>query len=53
MQQLEANQLKPALQSFQKALIIYQDIKNRKGEGWALGSLGLVYSELQDYPQSN
>ena len=52
MQQLEANQLEAALQSFQKALTIYQDIKNRRGEGAVLAGLGLVYSGLQDYPKA-
>ena len=52
IQQIEANQLESALQSFQKALTIYRDVKNRKGEGWALGSLGLIYFELQDYPKA-
>ncbi|MEO0966756.1 MAG: tetratricopeptide repeat protein, partial [Cyanobacteria bacterium J06639_18] len=51
-QQLKANQLKLALQSVQKALIIYRDIKNRRGEGFALAFLGSVYSGLQDYPQA-
>ena len=51
-QQLEANQLEPALKSFQKALIIYRKIKNPKGEGGTLLILGLVYSRLQDYSQA-
>ncbi|KST63861.1 CHAT domain-containing tetratricopeptide repeat protein [Mastigocoleus testarum] len=52
IQQVGANQLEAALQSFQKALIIYREIKNPKGEGWALASLGLIYFELQDYPKA-
>ncbi len=52
MQQIEANQLESALQSFRKAQTIYRDIKNPKSEGWALASLGLIYFELQDYPKA-
>ncbi|BAY81480.1 TPR repeat-containing protein [Calothrix parasitica NIES-267] len=52
IQQIEANQQEAALQSFQKALTIYRDVKNSKGEGWALASLGLINFELQDYPKA-
>ena len=52
IQQIEANQLESALQSFQKALTIYRDVKNAKGEGWSLASLGFIYFESQDYPKA-
>ncbi len=52
IQQFKANQFEAALQSFQKALIIFREIKNRKGEGWTLAGLGFTYFELQDYPKA-
>ena len=51
-EQVQANQLQAALQSFQKALFIYRNIKNRKGEGGTLLGLGLLYKNLQDYPKA-
>ncbi|MBD2776397.1 CHAT domain-containing protein [Iningainema sp. BLCCT55] len=51
IQQFQAHLLETALQSFQKALIIYRNIKNRRGEGFALLGLGLVNSRLPDYPK--
>ncbi len=51
-QQYQANQLEAALQSFQKALIIYRDIKNREFESLALFGLGMVHDRLQDYPKA-
>ena len=50
--QLEANQLKAGLQSFQKSLIIYRDTKNRKGEGVSLIGLGIIYSQSQNYSKA-
>jgi tetratricopeptide (TPR) repeat protein len=52
VRQLQDNQLEAALKSFQKALTIYQNIKNRKGEGITLASLGFVYYGLRNYPQA-
>ena len=46
MQQYQADQLRAALNSWQQALQIYRALKNRKGEGWALGMLGFAYSSL-------
>ncbi|KST63899.1 hypothetical protein BC008_16265 [Mastigocoleus testarum BC008] len=51
-QHFKANQLEAALQCFQKALIIFRDIKNRKGEAMVLANLGSVYSVWQDYPKA-
>jgi len=42
-QQIQTGQLRAALNSWQQALQIYRAIKNRKGEGWALGILGGTY----------
>ena len=41
-----------ALQSWQQALIIYREIKDRQGEGKALGSLGLVYLNFGDHTKA-
>jgi tetratricopeptide (TPR) repeat protein len=40
------------LRSWQQTLIIYREIKDRKGEGAALGNLGLAYFDLGDYPKA-
>ncbi|MEB3220411.1 MAG: CHAT domain-containing protein [Nostocales cyanobacterium 94392] len=50
--QLKKNQLEAALQSFQKALIICRKIKNLRGEGFALFSLGFINFGLQDDPKA-
>src|SRR6478672_8566734 len=42
-QQFRISQFEAALQSWQQALIIYRETKNRQGEGNALGNLGLAY----------
>lgn len=41
-QQYQVSQFAAALKSWQQALAIYRDLKNRRSEGNALGSLGLV-----------
>jgi CHAT domain-containing protein/Flp pilus assembly protein TadD len=51
-QQLETSQFEAALQSFRQALTIYREIKNRQGEGWALGNLGIAYLNLGEYAQA-
>jgi CHAT domain-containing protein/Tfp pilus assembly protein PilF len=51
-EQLKKNQLEAALQSFQKALIICRKIKNLRGEGFALFSLGFIHFGLQDDPKA-
>lgn len=52
LQQIYASQPEVALEYFQKALIIYREIKDRKGEGQALGNLGLAYLFLKDYTKA-
>ncbi|HEY9606423.1 MAG TPA: CHAT domain-containing tetratricopeptide repeat protein [Allocoleopsis sp.] len=52
IEQFQTSQFEATLQSFQQALTIYREIKNRQGEGWALGNLGNVYEELGDYAQA-
>ena len=46
MQQYQTDQFPAALNSWQQALQIYRALKNRKGEGWALGMLGFAYESL-------
>lgn len=50
--QLETRQFEAALQSCQKALIIFQETKDRKGEGLALAIIGSIYSGLENYPKA-
>ncbi|MBD2302737.1 CHAT domain-containing tetratricopeptide repeat protein [Nostoc sp. FACHB-190] len=51
-QQFDTSQFEAALQSWQKALNIYREIKDRQAEGAALGSLGIAYYSLGDYPKA-
>ena len=51
-EQFRSNQFEAALQSWQQALIIYQQIKDRQGEGKALGNLGSTYRTLGDYAKA-
>ncbi|MEG3904999.1 CHAT domain-containing protein [Microcoleus sp. B4-C5] len=53
IQQFPTSQFQAALQSWQQALIIYQEIKDRQSEGEALGCLGLAYLYHQgDYAKA-
>ena len=45
-QQYDTRQVQAALNSWQQALQIYRVLKNRQGEGTALGSLGVAYINL-------
>jgi len=51
-QQYQTSQLRAALNSWQQALQIYRTLKNRQGEGNALGLLGAAYQSLGDYAQA-
>jgi CHAT domain-containing protein len=51
-QQAQNSQFTPALQSWQQALQIYREIKDRLGEGQSLGNLGNAYLNLGDYPKA-
>ncbi len=48
-EQLQSSQFTTALQSWQQALLIYREIKDRQGEGKTLLNLGLAYHFLGDY----
>jgi CHAT domain-containing protein len=52
IEQFQTSQLQAALQSWQQALIVYREIKDRQGEGWALGNLGVAYRSLGDYSKA-
>jgi CHAT domain-containing protein/tetratricopeptide (TPR) repeat protein len=52
IEQFDTSQFEAALQSWQKALIIYREIKDRYGEGASVGSLGLAYHALGDYTKA-
>ncbi|WP_427162925.1 CHAT domain-containing protein [Aliinostoc sp. HNIBRCY26] len=51
IKQFPTGQLEAVLQSWQQALKIYQEIKDRKGEGAALANLANAYKVLKDYPK--
>jgi tetratricopeptide (TPR) repeat protein len=50
--QYQISQFEPALQSWQQALMFYQQIKDREGERKALGTLGLAYRALGNYAKA-
>ncbi|BAY62253.1 TPR repeat-containing protein [Calothrix brevissima NIES-22] len=51
-EQYQTSQFTAALQSWEEALQIYREIKDRQGEGGALGNLGNLYLYLGDYPKA-
>jgi CHAT domain-containing protein len=51
-QQYQSSQFQAALQSWQQALIIYREIKDRQSEGKALGGMGIAYRNLGDYAKA-
>ncbi|AUT00319.1 Fis family transcriptional regulator [Nostoc sp. CENA543] len=51
IKQFQTGQLEAVLQSWQQALKIYQEIKDRKGEGAALANLANAYKVLKNYPK--
>jgi tetratricopeptide (TPR) repeat protein len=52
IQQFQTSQFEAALQSWEKALTLYRQIKDRKGEGNALSGLGLAYYVLGNYAKA-
>ncbi|MGB7891042.1 MAG: CHAT domain-containing tetratricopeptide repeat protein [Microcoleus sp.] len=52
LQQYEISQFQAALQSWQQALIIYREIKDRQKEGNALACLGIAYDNFGDYAKA-
>ncbi|NMF59061.1 CHAT domain-containing protein [Pseudanabaena yagii] len=52
IQQCKTGQCEAAMQSFQNALNIYREIKDRRGEGKALGNLGIAYDALGKYDKA-
>ena len=51
-QQYQISQFEAAFQSWQQALTIYREIKDRSGEGAVLGNLGLAYNYLGKYDKA-
>ncbi len=51
-QQYQISQFEAALQSWEQALTIYREIKDRLGEGKSLGNLGSAYDSLGDYAKA-
>ncbi len=52
IEQSQTRQFKAAFQSWQQALVIYREIKDRQGEGRVLNNLGLGYYLLGDYAKA-
>ncbi|HYX16657.1 MAG TPA: tetratricopeptide repeat protein [Nostoc sp.] len=52
IQQLNTSQFGAALQSWQQALKLYQQIQDRQSEGKALGNLGIAYFSLGNYAKA-
>ena len=52
IRQCQTGQCETALQSFQQALAIYRQIKDRQSEGASLGNLGLAYLNLGRYEKA-
>ncbi|GAB4206684.1 MAG: hypothetical protein Fur006_63960 [Coleofasciculaceae cyanobacterium] len=52
VEQYRTSQFDAAIQSWQQALTLFREIKNRKAEGWVLNNLGLVYRDLGQYTKS-
>lgn len=49
-EQIKARQLETAFQTLQQALVIYQEISDRRGEGKTLGNIGWIYQN-QNNPE--
>ncbi|MDK2410666.1 tetratricopeptide repeat protein, partial [Aphanizomenon sp. 202] len=52
IQQFQRSQYKDAIQSWQQALGIYQQLKDRNGEANSLMNLGNAYNSLGQYPKA-
>jgi CHAT domain-containing protein len=52
LQQYQTSQFPAALNSWQQALQIFRALKNRQGEGAALGNLGGAYAALGNYAKA-
>jgi len=52
LSQFQTGGIEAAFQSWQQALAIYRSLKDRLGEGKALGNLGIAYRILGDFDQA-
>ena len=52
IQQAQTSNFREALQSWEQALQIYREIKDRQGEANALGNLGIAYDSLGQYQKA-
>lgn len=50
--QYQSHQYEAALQTWKEALILYQDLSDRKREGATWGNLGVAYEALGDLTQA-
>ncbi|BAZ33735.1 hypothetical protein NIES4074_62490 (plasmid) [Cylindrospermum sp. NIES-4074] len=52
IQQFQRSQYPDAMQSWQQALAMYQQLKDRNGEANSLMNLGIAYNSLGQYPKA-
>ena len=52
IQQVKAESFQEALQSFQQAFKIYQEIGDRNGEAKSIGNIGFTYENLKQYQRA-
>ncbi|WP_321206562.1 CHAT domain-containing tetratricopeptide repeat protein [Tolypothrix tenuis] len=52
LQQLNTGQFRQALQSFEKALVIFKNIRDEQGKGAILNNIGEVYRNLGQYSKA-
>jgi Tetratricopeptide repeat. len=50
--QYQAHQFEAALDSWRSALILYQEVNDKRRSGAALGNMGVAYEALSDYAQA-
>ncbi len=52
VQYYQQSQFRAALETFQKALVLFRQINDRRGEGTTLNNIGLIYDSLGQYPKA-
>lgn len=52
IQQYRTSQIESALRSWEQALVLYRQIKDRDSEGRVLNNLGLIYKSVSNYPKA-
>lgn len=52
LQQLRTGQLQEALEYFNQALVVYQEIRDRARESRTIGNLGITYRDMGEYERA-